>query len=137
MFKKIKNLFSVITEMRQFDIKKNNIIVTYNECNEQVIIENGDVDIKEAYDDKYTELKELHIECENLAVYLEAKISRIFANEMNIMTLDMLYRLIDDMKYDIEIGNVINLYELTERFLKIKRKVKTSAKSLENFLNPT
>ena len=49
----------------------------------------------------------------------------------------MLYRLIDDMKYDIEIGNVINLYELTERFLKIKRKVKTSAKSLEIFLNPT
>ena len=58
--------------MRQFDIK-NNPIVTYNECNEQVIIEIGDVDIKEAYDDKYTELKELHIECENLAVYLEAK----------------------------------------------------------------
>lgn len=123
--------------MRQFDIKKNNTIVTYNECNEQVIIEIGDVDIKEACDDKYNELKELHIECENLAVYLETKISRIFVNETNILTLDMLYRLIDDIKYDIEICIVINLYELTERFLKIKREVKTSANSLENFLNPT
>jgi len=136
MFKTIKGVFSAIATMSQICIKKNTV-VTYNECNEQVIIEIGDVGIKEARDDKYAKLNELHLECENLIIYLEAKTSYVFVNEINKSNLDALYKLIDDIKYDIEIGIVINLYELMERFLKIKCKVKVSVNSLENFLNPT
>lgn len=147
MFKTVKTIFSAILTREPAEFTVNDLteplvendeslIIGHNECDEQVIIAIPNNPQKNEYINKRNELTNLRLKCERLISYFKTNTFYIFMDIESKIKLHALNQLLDDIKYDIETGEVHYLHELNERFFLLKSKINTSSMSL-NELNST
>lgn len=106
------------------------MIIAKNECKEQVIIAVPDNPEKNSYKAKHKELHNLLLKCERLISYFKSNTFYIFMNTESKIKLYALNQLLDDIKYDLEYGDVAFLDELNDRYLRLKSEINVSSMSL-------
>lgn len=117
MFELIRNVIDKFFESRPARIKTGKYIVSYNECNETIIIHDQS-DIK--YNDHCDDLFSILMKCERLISYLNSKMKTTH-NKNDIVNVNKnLTSLVHNIMRDIKMRDVIRVDTYVDQYSRIR-----------------